>query len=380
MKLTCPACNSSAEIDPSRMPPNGTRVMCSKCKGVFRADIPQAVEPVLPPIPGGAAFRFGHGRGEIMAWVRDGQISPANLPQAVKTAGLLLGPGGWRRFLDELALWLGSIFLAASIIFFFAYNWRELGHYARFGIAELLLTSAAIASWHIGMERQSGKAALLVATLLIGALLALVGQTYQTGADTWELFANWALLALPWVAISRFAPLWLVWLALLNLSACLYFKTFGGFFGFIITKEGLFWTLAALNGVALASWEVASGRGIAWLAERWPPRIVATATAGSITVLACWGIVDRDTAGFAELFGYAAVLAGVYAVYRRKIRDLYMLALGVLSLIVVTTVLLGHSMTNHGDAGAFLFIGLVVLSLSALGGWWLRAVGREVEA
>ena len=48
-------------------------------------------------------------------------------------------------------------------------------------------------------NRPAGKAALLAAALLTGGLLALIGQTYQTGADTFELFATWAALILPWV-------------------------------------------------------------------------------------------------------------------------------------------------------------------------------------
>ncbi len=50
----------------------------------------------------------------------------------------------------------------------------------------------------LGPECTPGKAALLLATLLLGVFLALFGQTYQTGADPWQLFANWALLILPW--------------------------------------------------------------------------------------------------------------------------------------------------------------------------------------
>ena len=39
----------------------------------------------------------------------------------------------------------------------------------------------------------AGKAVLTLLSLLVGALLALTGQIYQTGADTYELFAWWAV-------------------------------------------------------------------------------------------------------------------------------------------------------------------------------------------
>ena len=54
---------------------------------------------------------------------------------------------------------------------------------------------------------------MLFAALLVGALLALVGQTYQTGADTFELFAVCAAAILPWVLVACFPTLWVLWLA-----------------------------------------------------------------------------------------------------------------------------------------------------------------------
>ena len=315
-----------------------------------------------------------------MAWVAEGHLTTDSLPRALRIAGTLPGPVAWRRFLDGLALWMGAVFLAAAVIFFFAYNWKELGHFTRFGIVELLLLAAILASWRLGLERMSGKAALLLATLLVGALLALVGQTYQTGADPWELFATWAIFVLPWVVIARFAPLWLLWIALVNLSVSFYYHAFAGLIGLLFGTETLWWTLAGVNTAALAAWELAARRGVPWLAERWAPRIVATAAAGYVTLLAAWGIFDRDIMGIWEFIAYFAWLACAYVIYRRRVRDLYLLALGVLSLVIVVAVFLGHNIARHGDAGAFLFVGMAVLGLSAAGGWWLRSVAREEEA
>jgi predicted Zn finger-like uncharacterized protein len=435
MRIECPGCHYSAEVDPAKIPHGGATAKCPRCAAVFAVappapaglpDTPQLVtcpkcgaeqdasercglcgivyakyrlaatrrtpdedaataELVSPVVPQPASIlepaAFGYGRSEIMTWAGEGHLAAADLPQALNIAGTLPTPAAWRRFLDGLTLWLGALFLALAVIFFFAYNWRELGHFARFGIVELLLAAAVIASWRLGLEQMAGKAALLAATLLVGALLALVGQTYQTGADPWELFAAWALFVLPWVAIARFAPLWLLLLALVNLAIGLYYHAFAGIFGMLFGKQTLWWTLAGVNSAALAAWELAASRGMPWLAERWAPRIVATAAAGAITLLAAWGIVDDGSSGVAEFCGYAAWLTGAYAIYRHRRYDLYLLALGVLSLVVFVAVFLGHSMLRGGEtAGSFLFIGIAVLGLSAAGGWWLRRVAREVEA
>lgn len=433
MRIECPSCHFSAEVDSARISPKGANTKCPKCSTVFfvtpaeqvtpndepekitcpkcgalqdaaticglcgivfekyraaeaqrqMAPIATKMEPVLEgaslPIADQSTFSFGYGRGEIMMWVEEGHLTADGLPKAFRIAGTLPGRVMWRRFLDGFALWMGAVFLAAAVIFFFAYNWKELGHFARFGIVELLLATAIIASWRLGLERMSGKAALLLATLLVGALLALVGQTYQTGADPWELFATWALFALPWVAVSRFSPLWLLLLALVNLAVSLYYQAFAGFFGLLFGMETLCWTLAGINSAALIAWELAANRGVTWLAERWAPRIVATAAAGFLTLLAAWGIIDHNRGGFAEFIGYSVWLACAYAIYRHRIRDLYVLAVGVLSLIIVISVFLGHNLVRNGDAGAFLLVGITVLGLSAAGGWWLRTVAQEVE-
>jgi hypothetical protein len=433
MKITCPECQFTADVAADRIPPGGASATCPKCSVVFRVEpsdpqppeVPEAtatitcpkcgaeqadapvcglcgiifdkyraaeerrqllaaaamarpVEPAETDLPP-ATFSFGAGRGEILSWASDGSLPISDLPRALRLAGALPGPPEWRRFLDGLALWLGALFLGAATIFFFAYNWQELGRFARFGIVELLLAAAVLASWRLGLERLPGKAALLVATLLVGALLALVGQTYQTGADPWELFATWALFVSPWVAIARFAPLWLLLLALVNLAISLYYRTVAGPFGLLSGVETLWWILTGVNTAALAIWELAASRGLPWLAARWAPRLVATASAGFITLLAIWSIVDRRGDGLGAFIGYTSWLGGAYAVYRHLLWDLYLLALGVLSLVVVLAVFLGHHLGQHGDAGALFLVGMMVLGVSAAGGWWLRTVAGEVE-
>ena len=42
----------------------------------------------------------------------------------------------------------------------------------------------AAACWRVDLDGLTGKAVLLMLSLLTGALLALTGQVYQTGADT----------------------------------------------------------------------------------------------------------------------------------------------------------------------------------------------------
>jgi hypothetical protein len=129
---------------------------------------------------------------------------------------------------------------------------------------------------------------------------------------------------------------------------------------------------------ALAAWEVAALRGGAWLRERWAPRIVATASVTLVTML----VVDRIV-GLSHVTGWSVPvwmlwLAAAYVVYRRLRPDVYVLAAGMLSVVVVTTVFLGrHLLDSTSEEGALLLIGLVIIGLSGAGGMWLRHVVAE---
>lgn len=322
---------------------------------------------------------MAHQRREILEWAGQGRIAPQNLRAALELGAVLPTAEQWRRFLDRLLLFMGAVMLAASVIFFLAYNWQDLGRYTKFGLVQALLLVALAFVWRLGLERVSGKAALLTAALLTGALLALVGQTYQTGADTYELFAAWAVAILPWVVLARFPALWILWLALVNLAVTLYFQAFGGWLGIVFGPERQLWLLFGLNTAALLAWEAAAAAGVEWLHERWPVRLIATASGVLVTVLAVMAVFDSKYGVAWSVIAWLAWLGAAYAVYRRRIKDLYMLAGGVLSMIVVVTAFLGKHLIR-GEAGGFLLIGLIVIGMSAAGSYWLKNVATEEES
>ncbi len=310
-------------------------------------------------------------RDEVLDWFDSGRVLRGREHEVLRAAALAPTRGDWRAFLGRLTLWLGVIALAAAVIFFFAFNWDALGRFAKFGLVEAAIVAGLIACWRFDLDSAPGKAVLLLLSLLAGALLALAGQVYQTGADTFELFAWWAMLILPWVVVGRFSPLWLVWLALLNLAGWFYFSR-------AWAAEPMLWALFGLNSLALAGWEAAHRAGLSWLRDSWPPRLVAMASAAFATALALWAIVDGGSGGAGViLLAYAAWLGALYYWYRHRRPDLFMLAAGLLSLIVTVAALLSDLVLDGGAAGGFLLVGLAVLGMSAGGAMWLRSVARE---
>lgn len=189
----------------------------------------------------------------LLDWVEQGRLAPERLRKAMALTGVLPDASRWQRFLDQVFLLLGVTLLAAGTIFFFAFNWQAMGRFAKFTLVEAPIVLALGLLWRNGVDGLAGKATLLFAALLTGALLALVGQTYQTGADTFELFAAWAAAILAWVVVARFPALWVVWLALVNLAVSLYFLSRGLLWGMLFAPEKLVWLLFGLNTLALAA-------------------------------------------------------------------------------------------------------------------------------
>ncbi|OGW33041.1 MAG: hypothetical protein A2X59_03895 [Nitrospirae bacterium GWC2_42_7] len=316
-------------------------------------------------------------RNSILKWAEQEHIAAGRVEEAMRVSRALPNKTDWHNFIDRLLLWSGTVLLAAGVIFFFAYNWKDIGSLARFGIVELLIAAAVGGCIWVGTEKPAGKASLFAASLLVGALLALFGQTYQTGADTFELFITWAVLILPWTVVSRLPAMWVLLIALVNVAVTFYFRSFPGVFGLLFGPERQLWVLFTFNSIALVLWELSSAHFI-WLRERWATRLLGFAGGGLITTLAIIAIFDHRVGFNYSLILYPLWLVLIYACYRRLIFDLFLLAGGVLSVVIIVASILSRAMLYSGSwGGAYLIIGLAVIGLSALGGFWLKNIAQE---
>ncbi|HVK53622.1 MAG TPA: DUF2157 domain-containing protein [Burkholderiales bacterium] len=319
-------------------------------------------------------------RSDILEWAENGRIKSERMDSALTVSAALPDAPAWRHFIEQMLLWIGVTLIASGVIFFLAYNWRALDRFVKFALVEGVIVGAVGLSWFYGLERPAGKAALLAASLISGALMALFGQTYQTGADPWELFANWALLILPWVLVARLPALWIIWLSLLNLAIVLYHQAFLGIFGLATSERSLLWSLFGLNSIALVVWEGCALKGVSWLRSRWAARLIATASGIAASTIALYSVFDAREMGPAALPAYLLWMGVAFWFYQFRMLDLYVLAAGILSLIVFIAAFLGRHLLSNGGASGFLFIGLVVIGLSAGGAMWLKKVATEANA
>jgi len=325
---------------------------------------------------------------EVLDWLAQGRIARGREAQALALSGMHPSAKQWRQFIDHMLLWCGVIALGAAGIFFLAYNWQAMGRYAKFALVEAAIVLSLLACWRFGLSDMKGKASLLLASLFVGALLALVGQTYQTGADTYELFGAWAMAIFAWVALAQLGAMYLFCLLLVNMAIMLYFQTFGRFWGLLFSTDAQIWTLFVMNTMVLIAWELAAWRGVAHLRERWSVRVVATASGSLITVLMLnaifktnsWSARADMALAMMVFFVYIAWLLACFTLYRKVLRDLFVLAGGVLSLIICANAWVGRSVLHHSDAGGFLLVGLLIIGSSAWGGLWLKKVAKEMQA
>lgn len=316
-------------------------------------------------------------RQQLMALIEQGAIPGEQVTHAVRHAGLYPSGRGWLIFLDRLLLWLGCLALVCSVLFFIAYNWADMGRWLRFGLVEAALVLSVAVYWIVDGRGVVAPVALTSATLLLGVLLALFGQVYQTGADPWQLFAIWALLILPWTLVARFAVLWVLWLALLNLAILLYFQVWGSPFGILFVGDtSALWGTFLLNSLALAAWELGAMRWH-WLATGWARRLLALGSGMPLTLLVMSMIITERGGASPEALVYPLWLVALYVVYRHWKPELFMLAGGCLSAIVVITLFLARHLIWNAGAGSWLFMAMAVLGLGAVAVSWLKRLHTE---
>lgn len=108
---------------------------------------------------------------------------------------------------------IGMAILSAAlggmgIIFFIAANGDALGRTTWFTLLQIVIALMCVGT----LMRPAWRAPLsVIAFFAIGGLFGYFGQTYQSGADPWQMFAIWATLTLPLCLAIRHDALWVPW-------------------------------------------------------------------------------------------------------------------------------------------------------------------------
>ena len=324
-------------------------------------------------------------RSTLLHLIDQGHLPPEHAERAMSAVGVFPDKDAWTQFIGRLLLWLGVLATVLGVVFFVAFNWDILGKIGKFALVQTLLILSLLPLMWRDRFTVIGKLSLLTASMVTGVLLALFGQTYQTGADTWQLFATWALLIVPWVWLARFEVLWLVWIGIINVALVLYYSLFKLPFGLYAAEElGLALVMLIFNGTATILWEytlrhhpLSSRNGVRILAAG--TGVAATAV-GLLAIFDSHSIFDRhfsDGVWWLVWLGWFGLHCGFY---RQVLRDLLMLTAGCLSAIVILMSFAGkHIVGFRFEAGGLFVMAFMLLLAGSGAAVWLRHTAQKWE-
>ncbi len=322
----------------------------------------------------------------------DALLAPHTLPATEISRALTLSgnrplPSDWRAFgVQGLGL-AGMAALAAALIFFIAANWQAMGVMGRFALVQVVvLLSVGVAWWRVPTLVSTGASgvvagALILATLASGTILALFGQTYQTGADVYELFFAWALLTLPFALAGMSGALWAVWICILNVALALFsgWHGPGDFVWAIFDRWGIDKPVAMMLGFAVnlgfaaLAYALSHTRYVvaapAWLIRMLLTFAFAYGTSGCLYAILpgySWRGIDNSVHHFVVFAAFTLVSVVVAVITLRQKRDVYPLALIAAAWIAVCTAYIIKHLVPENLGGAFMLsVWLIAVSTAA---------------
>jgi uncharacterized membrane protein len=277
-----------------------------------------------------------------------------------ETANMLLeknvfnDAGSWKKFLHLFFIVLGVGFTVSGIIFFFAYNWDSLHKFAKMGILEALIVATILAALFFKSHIIVKKSILTGAAVLVGALFAVHGQIYQTGANAYDFFFAWTLAIAIWALVVNFAPLWLLFVTLANTTIVLYSEQVApyswlGTFVYLL--------LFILNIAVLFLFIFLSSQKKKIDFPVWFRNVLALACVGVATVGLINGIwSSKAGAEFIILLLSTIILYAMGIWYGKKIRSIFFYAIIAFSAVCFISALMLRASL---DVGMFFFISIL---------------------
>ena len=275
---------------------------------------------------------------------------------------------------------VGAALGGLGVIFWVAANWGSLGRLAQMALLQAWVLVTALGAW---ARPGAARAPLaLLAFLGIGALLAFIGQTYQTGADPWQLFALWALLGLPLAWAVRHDIVWAPWAAVAMTGVALWQRTHTAHRWRFEAQDLQPQALAALAAVLLVLLLGTPLRRLSG-AGAWALRTAVMLASVLLAGLAIGGLL-QSSVGLQYPLGLLTVAAGVALMASRRWFDLFALsalALALNVLLIGGLVRLLFAQPIRSDPiSQLLVIGLVAAGLLAFSVSQILKLARQRAA
>ena len=125
--------------------------------------------------------------------------------------------------ISKLFIVLGAAMLLGSLLYFFASNWNGMTHLEKVAIVIFSMLTPYVSAFIFKHLSQSYKNLCLFAGVFIfGIGVALIGQTYNSHADSYMLFLVWSVPVILLSIIIRYEPFYVLGIILINLTGWFY--------------------------------------------------------------------------------------------------------------------------------------------------------------
>lgn len=303
----------------------------------------------------------------LQHWAEQRQLTAEQYQQSQQLITLHPAATDWLALAQRLLLSSAVILAACAVIFFFAHNWPLMHYFSKFALAAACIVISGAVALIASADSTLRKAALLGCNLFTGALLALIGQVYQTGADIWQLFAAWAALITPLVLLAKSRLSYLLWFGVIELALLLYLDHTAWFWFADAAKAQLILTagnllLWAFAFLALPGLGVSRVQHLHWLGML---ALVIPATLGAVA--GPWQLSYQ-----LNLLVFAVLAALMLFAFFRLRKDLLVIALWLFASIAVSTSLLAKALHFSDELIGYNLLALFVIGSSAAAATWLR--------
>lgn len=238
----------------------------------------------------------------------------------------------WHKFFRLFIISLGIGFTVAGIVFFFAYNWADLHKFVKIGLTQGVLIVTTIVALLPKINENIRNVILTGASVLVGVLFAVFGQIYQTGANAYDFFLAWTVFVTIWALVSKFSPLWLLYLVLINTTFVLYSHQVAKDWSEVFICSFLF----TINVAVLIS-TIFFGKK---KTPNWFLNTVALTSSIYATIGIVIGIFDKHQTTFTILILLTAIVFALGIWYGLKTKSGFYLSVIPFSLIIIVSALL----------------------------------------
>lgn len=275
-------------------------------------------------------------REDIYIISRNSNWSVKNIDAALKQ-DVYNDANAWKKFLRLFLLIVSIGFVTAGILFFFSYNWYGLNKYLKIGLIEFILILAICIALFARISLLIKNILLTASSILVGALFAVYGQIYQSGATAFDFFLAWTVFVAIWVIIANYAFLWAFFLYLVNATFTFYVQLETS----RVSEHQAFLIVLLLNGSWLLSFLLLSKKYTYFKIDNWLKNLVFIGIVGVASFSVWEGIIEKfDTL----LFALVACTVTIYILglkYAFAHKNLIFLAIIPFSIIFILTAFTG---------------------------------------